>query len=247
VFTTFQEAVDFWQDTPEVHTTIYQEFKKNVNADQTLKQHRDFVVYHQFGYGNRPFHWMWNLICAEMPIHFRFLEIGVYQGQVISLMSLLNQRYGKRGVIFGLTPLAAVNDKFSKHHEVDYEERIAMLYHQFGLDASDLQIIQGLSTDKDVVRQADLNAPYNVVYIDGGHDYDTVISDIAFYSQMVAVGGYLVMDDSANYLNIPDGLIRMNWRGIQEVSDAVRAQLESNDQFEHIFSVAHNRVWKRVK
>jgi hypothetical protein len=244
-FETVQQVVDTWKDDPEIHTLIYKSFVDSVNADDELREHRHFVKRHQMGYGNKPFHWMWNLIIQDLPQNFKFLEVGVYQGQIISLMSLLNRRHQKNGTIYGLTPLAPVDDAFSKHHHVDYEERIGFLYASHGLDASDLQIIEGLSTETHAIVNAGNEGPYDAVYIDGGHDYPTVVSDILTFGPMVKPGGYLVMDDSANYLKIPDGLIRMDWRGILDVSNAVRDTLESDKNYTELFSVAHNRVWRR--
>lgn len=246
MFETFDKAVQFWNDTPEAHTDIFQTFFKLVNEDVELKAHRDFVEEYEFGYGDRPFHWMWNLIAQRLPEDFKFLEIGVYQGQVISLMSLLNKKYNKNGKIWGLTPLANVDDAFSKHHEVNYEERIGILYQYFGLEGTDLAIIEGLSTDMVCVVKAQKFSPYDCIYIDGGHDYETVVADINNFGPMVKQGGLLVMDDSANYLNIPDGLIRMDWRGLISVSNAVKDVLETDSSFKHIFSVGHNRVWEKV-
>lgn len=245
-FNIFEDAVTFWKDEPDVHREIFTEFFNLVNQDEELKSHRDFVETYQYGYGDRPFHWMWNLVVKSLPQDFKFLEIGVFQGQVISLVSLLNRRYGKDGQVFGLTPLDAVDDAFSKHPKIDYEKRIMTLYSQFGLDAGDLTIIQGLSTDENAVKIASDEQPYDCVYIDGGHDYETVVSDITTFGEMVKPGGLLVMDDSANFLSIPDGLIRMNWKGLLDVSTAVKDYLETDVRFEHIFSCGHNRIWRRV-
>jgi hypothetical protein len=244
-FNTLQEATSYWADEPEKHVTIFKDFFRLVESDPELKSHRDFVEQNEFGYGDRPFHWMWNLIVKDLPENFKFLEIGVYQGQVISLVSFLSKRYGKNGSVFGLTPLSNVDDAFSKHHNVNYEERIATLYQTFGLDASDLTIIEGLSNDAEPIRKSLKEGPYDCVYIDGGHDYDTVTSDISIFGPQVKSGGLLVMDDSANFLQIPDGLIRMNWRGLESVSKAVRDHLETNSEFTEILSVGHNRVWRR--
>jgi hypothetical protein len=244
-FDTFTEAVLAWRDIPEVHTEIFKAFYDNVQNDPELKYHRDIVEQWEFGYGERSFQWLWNLVAQELPHGFRFLEIGVYQGQVLSLMSLLNKRYEKHGLIVGLTPLEPADDAFSKHHDVDYEERIKILYGINRLDAADLLLIVGYSDREREIELARKEGPYHCIYIDGNHNYDVVVKDIKNYGPMVAPRGLLVMDDSANYLDIPDGLISSNWKGIIDVSNAVRDTLENDLQFEHIFSVGHIRVWRK--
>jgi hypothetical protein len=245
MFNTFQEATLFWKDTPEVHSIIFKQFFDLVQRDDQLRKHRDYIEANDYGFGDRPFHWMWNLICQDLPYNFKFLEIGVFKGQVISLISLLNQRFQKGGKIYGLTPFSAVGDA-SNYPDVDYKVHISNLYDTFNLRMSDVTFIQGLSTDHHSIEQAKNLSPFDCIYIDGGHDYETVVNDILSYAPLVATGGLLVMDDSANYLNIPDGLIRLNWRGIIDVSNAVRDYLEGDPSFEHIFSCGHNRVWRKL-
>jgi cephalosporin hydroxylase len=247
MFDNINEAIEYHQDIEDIHRVLYTEFTKNVNQDIELKRHRDFVEQNQYGYGERAFHWMWNLIVKELPQEFRLLEIGVYQGQVISLVSMMNKRYSKHGEVIGLSPLTNVDDKYSKHPNLNYEERISMLYGTFELDATDLILIKGLSNDPIIIQKVKDNYDsFDCVYIDGGHDYETVISDIETYSSMIKIGGYLIMDDSACKFNIPNGLVTHDWKGLPDVCRAVEDVLEKDNRFQHIFSVAHNRIWKRI-
>lgn len=237
----------YYEDMPEKHTAIWTSFKKFVNDIDALREHRNWVISNNFGYGNRAFHWMWNIIVKDLPREFKFLEVGVYMGQIISLMSMLNKAHDKRGLIFGITPLTNAGDKHSKHPDVNYEEAIARIYYQFGLDGNDLQLIEGFSQDRSVIAEASRIAPYDVVYIDGCHDYEVVKSDIENYSTMLKVGGLLVMDDASCSLNIPENLIRMNWKGLTDVCEAISDTLEKDARFEHLFAVGHNRCWKRIR
>ena len=244
---TMEGVTDFYADTPEKHIQIWNTFKTMVNDYAELKGHRDWVVQNDFGYGNRAFHWMWNLICKELPVDFKFLEIGVFKGQIVSLMSLLNAHHKKEGTIYGITPLTNAGDKYSKHPEVDYEEHIQRIYQNFRLDASDLEIIQGFSNDPDVIEIAQEIGPFDVVYVDGCHDYDVVVSDIMNYGELLKPGGLMVIDDVSNYLKIPDGLIRMDWRGLEDVSNAARDTIEKDENFTELFAVGHNRIWKKAE
>lgn len=67
---------------------------------------------------------------------------------------------------------------------------------------------------------------------------DIVILDIP----LIKLGGFLVIDDSANKLDLPETY----FRGHEEVSAAVDSLLP-NDEFKEIFSVVHNRVFQKVK
>jgi len=189
---------------------------------------------------------MWNLLVKEMPYEWKFLEIGVFKGQTVNLVSLLNEFHHKKGLVYGITPLDNTG-KPGEHPVDDYEYRIGQIYQRFGLDMSDLMIIEGLSTNPAVVETANELGPYDILYIDGGHDYETVLSDLQKYTPMVKPHGYVVVDDASCDLNIPDGLIRMDWKGIPEVCEAVNSffPFTSAGRFEHLFAVGHNRVWRK--
>ena len=64
---------------------------------------------------------------------------------------------------------------------------------------------------------------------------------------MVKLNGYLVVDDASNNLNIPDNLIRLNWRGLPDVSKATDDVLLNNPKFKEAFAVGHNRIFRRVQ
>lgn len=241
-----QSVIDFYKDDPEIHRRIWSEFKYLTNQISELKSHRDWVVLNEWGYGNRSFHWMWNLIISTLKDDFKFLEIGVFKGQIISLISYLNYLYKKDGQIFGITPLNTTGDKYATHPDINYEEAIQRIYAQFNLSGNDLNIIEGLSTDKTSIDIAEQCGPYDVVYIDGGHDYETVINDINTYSKMISVKGFLIMDDASNDLKIPNGLIRLDWKGLPDVTKAVNDTLDTDVNFKLLFAVGHNKIYQRI-
>ncbi len=247
MFDTLQEVIDIWKDEPEIHTQIFNTFFDKVQEDEELKKFRDFVEQHEFGYGDRPYYWMWNLIVRSLPENFRVTEIGIYMGQTISLISLLNKRYNKKGIVYAITPLEPADDKYSKHHDVDYYKKIQELYAFNKLNGTDLRIIKGLSNDKEIVSRTNEIAPFDCFYIDGSHNYEIVVSDIQNYTPMVKVGGLVVMDDACLDLNISDGLIRHNWKGMQSVTQAVNNTIDKDERFKVIFTVGHNKIYRRIK
>lgn len=245
-FVSLDGMIEYYQDTSEKHTAIWNTFKIMVNGYIKLKEHRDWVIQNDFGYGNRAFHWMWHIIVRDLPTQFKFLEIGVFKGQIVSLLSLLNKHHHKEGMVYGITPLSNAGDKYSKHPDVDYEEHIQRIYQHFNLDALDLGLIEGFSNDPDIIETAKELGPFDVVFVDGCHDYEVVVSDIINYGEMLRVGGLMVIDDVSNYLNIPKGLIRMDWLGLEDVSNAARDTIEKDKHFTELFAVGHNRVWRKT-
>lgn len=223
-----------WKDEESVHRFINEGFSICVDEEKDLKEYRDWIESNIFGFGERSFIWMWKLLVDEMPPYFSFLEIGVFRGQILGLIRMLADR-SERGVrIIGVTPL----DSSGGHWESDYNKDIKHLHDTFNLKQP--EIIKGMSTDEGVVRLA--RGSYDIIYIDGGHDYETVKSDIKNYAPMVKNGGYLVIDDCANKYSLPNGY----FKGIESVSKAVD-ELLPNEYYKEVFSVVHNRVFKRIK
>lgn len=241
-YTNFDELVAAYKDDEEVHRDIWIQFKNEVNATPFLKWHRDFIVKNRYGYGNRSLHYMWKMLVGQMPDGFNFLEIGVFKGQILNLVGVCATQAKKKCQCIGVTPL----DSTDGHPKSNYENDILNIQRQFSHNGT-WGIVQGLSTDTEVMYTTQTYGPYDLMYIDGGHTYEVVMSDLKTYPPMLKVGGFLVVDDASNYLKMPKGLIRMDWFGIPSVSNAVRDVIEPDDSFKHLFAVGHNRVWKRVK
>lgn len=252
-YTTFREVVNLYENTKEIHRDIYFGFKQNVNRTFYLKRHRDYIVENRHGYGNRAFHWMWKLLVDEMPDDFSLLEIGVFKGQTLNLTSFCAQLSKKTARVYGVTPL----DTTDGHPDIDYEAEIVKIYKDFNVPMDNLLIIEGLSTN-DTIKQTVTNVSaeqsgFDMIYIDGGHSYDVVKSDIETYIPHLKVGGYLIVDDCSNNLNMPDDICmsytspKFQCIGIPDVTRAVEEFVETNPQLTHQFAVGHNRVWKKLK
>jgi SAM-dependent methyltransferase len=235
----FWQEVAHYQDTPREHQRRVERFTANVNATPALKAHRDFVEQHVYGFGERSFLWMWKLLVDEMPENFKFLEIGVFKGQILSLIRLLSAS----AQIYGITPLSTTSGpkgQFPKFPEGDYRQHIQDLHTHFGQPMPTL--IVGESTQPDIIAQAESLAPFDVIYIDGGHEYEVVVSDLLHYARLVRPGGFLVVDDCSNFLRLYWGA----FPGIMPVSQAVRDVIEPAREWKHLLAVMHNRIWQRV-
>ena len=231
----------------EIHSQILEHFLAAANATPLLKEHRDFVEANQHGFGDREFHWMWKLIVDSMPPSWSFLEIGVYKGQVLSLVQLLSQHMGKICKATGITPLDNSGDTVSNYAlktGEDYYSLIRLIHERFEVQSwPQTKLIRGFSNDSDVIRMARSNAYYDAIYIDGCHDYEVVVSDINYYAPRVRPGGWLICDDASSLLNMP-GHRYVGW---EPVSRAVKDVLEPRSDFQHLFAVGHNRVWRRTQ
>lgn len=231
------ESVD-WKDTPEQHKHLHETFIKKVNDVPELKEHRDFVEQHIFGFGERSFLWMWKLIVDKMPDDFTFMEIGVFKGQTLSLVKLLADMAGKQCKRIGVTPLSTEGGVW----ESNYLNDIAYIHDRFNLE-KDYELIVGLSEDEEVIKTAS-QFELHILFIDGGHSEDHVINDLTHYAPLVKKNGYLVIDDCCNRFNMPWGY----FQGIEAVSRVVDRMLPPftpSDEWEFLFNVVHDRVYRR--
>jgi cephalosporin hydroxylase len=232
-----------YADTPEAHLDLWQACTQAVHETPYLKEHRDFVETGGYGYGERQFHAMWDALVSAMPQAFEFLEIGVFQGQVLSLVALCAKERGKQATCTGITPLDPTGDHSGTHPNIDYLARIGQIHTRFALPP--VRILHGMSFDPRVQKTA-RDRTYDLMLIDGCHDYEVVVDDIQVYGTLVKPGGYLVLDDASNDLQIPDYMLPKNWKGVLAVTEAVNATLMKDPAWKHVMAVGHNRVFQRL-
>ncbi len=224
-----------WVDEPSYHSMIHDLFCSEVSNNELLNWHRTWVKQNAFGFGEDSFHWFWVLLLNEMPNEFSFCEVGVFRFQVVSLIKMIATYTAKKDHRYCVTPL----DTSDNHWESDYRKDGEIIHDEFKLP-KDYTIYHGLSADESIIERTKSTAPYDILYLDGGHTYEVITSDLKHYPNMVKVGGYLVVDDACNDLNMPFGF----FQGIEPVT---RAVLEwENHNFEFQFNVVHLRVYKRV-
>lgn len=192
------------------------------------------------GCGENPFHAMWYLLFKEFkPIHC--LEIGVYRGQTISLWGLLGTYFQYNARISAISPFAPVGDEVSIYEEkLDYLEDTIENHAHFDLPTP--EFCRALSTDP---RALDLisSKKWDLIYIDGGHDYDVVLQDTKQAIKNLSPNGLIVMDDSSLYFNFSarDG----RFQGHEGPSLVAKEMLESH-QLELVIGVGHNNILKHA-
>jgi hypothetical protein len=232
-------------DAEKAHRHVVDTFTNFVNQTPWLKEHRDFVEKHCYGFGDRSFQWMWKLLIDDMPANFRFLEIGVFKGQIVSLVRMLADRLNKPCSITGVTPLSSfsgVTNKFDKFPDEDYMQHIKNLHAHFCLPFSEDQIVRGDSNSPDTWTRVLPKGPFDIVYVDGCHEYDFAVKDLDVYGNMVRRGGYLVVDDASNFLNMYWG----SFPGIEDVSRAVKDRIEGKPDWKEVMAVMHNRIFRKI-
>lgn len=224
-----------WEPTEQCCREIHETFCALTNSDPDLKALRDYVEATAYGMGERSFYHMWKLICQELPIEPRMLEIGVHRGQTLALWATL-EPYAD---IFGISPF----DGFEVGENRNYEPDVHDLHGVFGLNSP--TCIRGYSEEPGIIKIAQKIAPLDVLYIDGGHSYETTRSDIVNYSPLVRSGGFLVIDDCACRFPHPWGY----FAGITSVCKAVDKLLPpgtENAEWRHLGAVVHNRIWQKI-
>lgn len=240
----FNQFSTDWVDTPEYNSFLYQHFEEQADEYEALEKHNEIVAKHLLGYGEKAFRYVWALVLSQAPVNGKFLEIGVFKGSILALSQLVSKELNLNLSTYGLTPLNNTGDKYSKYDPTDYEYSIALLYNYLDLNLDNTAIIEGLSIDEKAKATAESQGPYDILYIDGGHDYDTVMNDIDLCDKILKPGGLLVMDDASSLLNLSKD--HPGFPGHPDVGFAIRDRIDTDLKYKHLFACGHNRVWKKL-
>lgn len=233
---------NFFKNKNEIE--LYNLCNSEYQNDKDLKIIREYVKKNSYGFVDDAHYVMWRELVKEMPSTYTFLEIGVFKGQILNLITFLSQKYNKNASIYGVSPLSDAGDKYSIYDKLDYKELIKNLFNNFSLQFDlDKQIILGLSTDDLVKDKITKLRPIDLIYVDGGHDYDVVVSDILLSKKIVRVGGIIVFDDASCYKNLDSLPI---FKGHKEVCDAVKNFMETDKDYIEINCVGHNRLFMKI-
>ena len=236
----FDKWVKNWSNDEKTNDEIYCEFQNKTMENDTLKFHIDYIGKNSMGFGEVPFRYMWMLLVNQMPDTFKFLEIGVYKGSVLSLVQLCSNQLNKTPSIYGVTPLNQSGDKYlSSYENADYLHCIGTVYNALNLSINNTMIINGLSTDPTIKSMVKEESPFDMIYIDGSHNYEDVVSDILFCDQLLKQNGILVMDDASSDLSLGKSSL---FRGHADVALAIKNSLDTT-KYKHLFACGHNRVW----
>jgi hypothetical protein len=206
---------------------------------EDVQAHRRYFTQARRGFGEEAFHALWFLLDRELqPVHF--LEIGVYRGQVLSLLALLQKRAGRAGTVAGISPFSPAGDSVSRYRrDVDYYEDTLAHFRHFALPPPTL--CRAYSTDPGALELI-ASRPWDCIYIDGNHDYDVAKADWENCSAQVKPGGVIVLDDAGLTTNYaPPIFATQGHPGPSKVAAEI-----DRTKFEEILQVGHNRVFQRM-
>ena len=208
-------------------------------APEWLRKHRKYFSQNQRGFGEDAFHAMWYFIFNEFKPK-NILEIGIYRGQTLSLFALLSKKFNINTNIHGISPFASVGDSVSKYLEnIDYYSDVKKNFAYFNLKPPFFH--KGLSTAKAMINLIQ-SQKWDLIYIDGNHDYEIVKHDFTVCSKQLNRGGLIVLDDASLYTDYKPSLY--STAGHPGPSK-VALEIDSN-LFDEILAVGHNRVFRKI-
>jgi len=203
-----------------------------------LQQHRTYFLAEQRGFGEDAFHVMWWQLFQEFR-PARFLEIGVYRGQTLSLAALLQREFAIHGSVTGISPFTSGGDTVSRYREdVDYFADTKVNFARFAL--AEPELVRAFSTDP-TAHERVKSETWDAIYIDGNHDNEVARADWDLCSAQVRPGGIIVLDDSAlGTAYSPPAFATGGHPGPSQVAAEI-----GGASFQEILRVGHNRVFKK--
>ena len=218
---------------------VYRYFENQFrfNSSQFLWKHNWYFKQDARGFGEPAFHAAWHQIFEELRPE-KCLEIGVYRGQTITLWTLLSEKLGFNCDIYGITPLTAKGDSVSQYVDIDFATDIQLNFDKFKLKHA--KIIHQLSTTEKSCEFIS-NGNWDLIYIDGSHEYEDVLSDYLNSVSGIAPNGLIVMDDSSLFMDSIE-----NYGAFQGHPGPSKICVEyAKIQLDHVLSVGHLNFFRR--
>jgi hypothetical protein len=232
---------DRWKSSLEDPTSFYLDcfrfFHQRLPLE--LREHRRYFTNEKRGFGEDAFHVMWFVLFREF--HPRnFLEIGVFRGQTLSLAALLSRINGHPVEICGISPFSPAGDSVSRYREdLDYFEDTLMNFKHFQLP--DPKLLRAFSTDPDAEKFI-ATKQWEMVYIDGNHDYEVARKDWGNCSANLKLGGIIVLDDSSLTTAFrPPLFATAGHPGPSKLAGEIGSK-----QFREVLRVGHNRAFQKI-
>jgi predicted O-methyltransferase YrrM len=209
------------------------------NLPEELRHHRAYFTQRRRGFGEDAFHTMWFLLFREFQPK-SFLEIGVFRGQSLSLAALLAREFKLDCFVQGVSPFSLAGDAVSKYrHDVDYYSDTFKNFSHFNLPAPAL--LKAYSTDPAAAILI-ASRTWDIIYIDGCHDYEVARQDWDLCAKNLASGGLIILDDaSLNTAFRPPAFATAGHPGPSQLAIEI-----SHPPFVEILRVGHNRVFRKI-
>jgi hypothetical protein len=232
---------DKWSDSTTDPLAFYLKCFRYFHAQfpKALREHREYFTVDGRGFGEDAFHVMWYLLHKEFNLR-NFLEIGVYRGQTLSLISLLQRTDHIDGTITGISPFCSAGDAVSQYRDqIDYLEDTRCNFRAFSLPEP--KLVTAYSTDPEALSVL-RSCSWDCIYIDGNHDYEVASIDWVNAAAAVRTGGLIVLDDSALSTQFaPPPFASKGHPGPSRIATEV-----NRSYFGEILQVGHNRVFQKL-
>jgi len=204
-----------------------------------LLEHRSYFTSEGRGFGEDAFHVLWFLLFREFRPK-NFLEIGVFRGQTLSLAALLARINGITCEVCGISPFSQAGDSVSRYRpNVDYHEDTLRNFEHFKLKAP--QLLRAFSTDQEA-RSFIASKEWDMIYIDGNHDYEIARQDWELCSSHLSARGIIVLDDSGLTTSFrPPAFATAGHPGPSRLAQEI-----DRKQFRELLQVGHNRVFQKI-
>jgi len=224
-------------DPTEFYTRCFQYFHTRLPAE--LQAHRRYFAEGGRGFGEEAFHVMWFQLFRELR-PASFLEIGVYRGQTISLAALLARQLDLNCEVNGISPFSPAGDARSKYREeVDYHTDTLANFAHFNLPVP--RLLKAYSTDAVALEQIAARS-WDLIYIDGNHDYEVARSDWEACARAVKPQGVIVLDDAGlGSAYVPPRFAFGGHPGPSRIVQEI-----DRSRFQEILQVGHNRVFQKL-
>jgi hypothetical protein len=160
----------------------------------------------------------------------------VYRGQVISLWKLISDQLETKLSVTGISPMTSQGDEVSKYIDLDYEKDIVENFKFFQLELPEL--VREFSDSK-IAKDKIENGNWDLIYVDGSHDFEVVLGDYLSAIKGLKKRGILVMDDSSLFTNF-----RLSFSGHPGPSRVLSEF--PREELVRLFSVGHNNFFIKV-
>jgi hypothetical protein len=123
--------------------------------------------------------------------------------------------------------------------DLDYRSDTLLNFAHFSL--TEPELLKAYSTDPDAVKVIK-STEWDMIYIDGNHDYEIVLKDWEVCAASVKPGGIIILDDSGLSTSYrPPAFATGGHPGPSRLASEIDSSL-----FREILQVGHNRVFQKA-
>jgi predicted O-methyltransferase YrrM len=142
--------------------------------------------------------------------------------------------------VWGISQFSGSGDSTSSYQRgFDYYQDVLQNFDHFGLPHA--KLLRASSTDPEAL-QLIASRKWDMIYIDGNHDYEVVLKDWEACAKSIKPGGIIVLDDSG--LTTAYRAPVFATAGIEGPSRV--AQEIDRREFREVLQVGHNRAFEKV-